>query len=51
MESFDRKTAYGLPVFVSNNTELNDYLHRFIDQLKGKISSCICTFFAKPKLL
>lgn len=34
MESFDRKTAYGLPVFVSNNTELNDYLHRFIDQLK-----------------
>lgn len=35
METFSRNTAYGLPVFVSNNEELVDYLNRFVEQLKG----------------
>ncbi|XP_066911918.1 LOW QUALITY PROTEIN: mitotic spindle assembly checkpoint protein MAD2A-like [Clytia hemisphaerica] len=34
MESFDRKIAYDVPVFVSTNTDLNDYLHKFIEQMK-----------------
>jgi len=48
MENFERKTAYGLPVFVSNNTDLTDYLHRFIEQLKGRNFVLLRTCYVGP---
>ncbi|XP_057303462.1 mitotic spindle assembly checkpoint protein MAD2A-like [Hydractinia symbiolongicarpus] len=34
MESFSRKTAYGLPTYVTDKPELTEYINSFVSQLK-----------------
>lgn len=43
-ESFSKKTAYGLPVFMTDDMELAAFISKFMEQLKGLLLYFVSLF-------